>query len=320
MLAEFREVLNNENICSEYMLSMSFEEESNIKDLNIEDDFDDDVKSYIRDIMKYPVLSTKEMYRLASRAYKGDKKASDDLIKSNFRTVVKIAKQYNGIGLSMMDIIQEGNIGLMKAVEEFDPLKSTNFVQHSFYFIRNAMVSYIRDRSKMIRIPDNVYDLYLKINKFKKDYFNEKGVYPNRSVLLREMGASVKSYEAYSKYFVFDMDVVSLCTPINDEDNEDCCLQDCIPDDYWKYEDEINNVECYNRKKDLLYCMERALTVREYNILYYRFGFDGTDERTLEELASMFCITRESVRHIIMKGLRKLRHYAFAKLLKDYSD
>jgi len=260
----------------------------------------DPVKMYLQEIGKIPLLSREEEVELAKGIARGDEKAREALINANLRLVVSIAKRYIGRGLSFLDLIQEGNLGLMKAVEKFDYTKGYKFSTYATWWIRQAITRAIADQARTIRIPVHMIETVRELQRVKKEHLQETGAVPDQETLAQELGMpveKVKRVENVSQY------TSSLERPIG-EDEEDS-LGDLIPDEYAL----SPTKEAY--RQSMAEELEKALNQlnqRERDILILRYGIKDGHPRTLKEVAGEFNITRERVRQIEIKALDKLKH------------
>ena len=310
------------------LLPDDFEEEPDLEDLkeveNLKLDeitdasfegisVDDPVRMYLREIGRIPLLTYDEELELAKKILEGDEDAKQKLAESNLRLVVSIAKKYVGRGMLFLDLIQEGNMGLIKAVEKFDYTKGFKFSTYATWWIRQAITRAIADQARTIRIPVHMVETINKLTRIQRQLIQELGREPTAEEIAEKMdGMTPEKVREIQK---ISLEPVSLETPIGEED--DSHLGDFIedegamsPDDYAANEllkDELNDV--------LL-----ELTDREEKVLRLRFGLDDGRTRTLEEVGREFNVTRERIRQIEAKALRKLRHPSRSKKLKDYLD
>ncbi len=273
---------------------------------------DDPVKMYLKEIGKVPLLTAEEEIELAKRMEKGDNEAKRRLAEANLRLVVSIAKRYVGRGMLFLDLIQEGNLGLIKAVEKFDYRKGYKFSTYATWWIRQAITRAIADQARTIRIPVHMVETINKLIRVSRQLLQELGREPQPEEIAREMGMSVEKVREIMK---ISQEPVSLETPIGEE--EDSHLGDFIPDD-----DAPAPVEAaaFTLLKEQLIDVLDTLTSREEKVLRLRFGLDDGRARTLEEVGKEFNVTRERIRQIEAKALRKLRHPSRSKKLKDYLD
>lgn len=271
---------------------------------------DDPVRMYLKEIGKVDLLTAEEEVKLAKRMEKGDKEAKRQLVEANLRLVVSIAKKYVGRGMLFLDLIQEGNMGLMKAVEKFDYTKGYKFSTYATWWIRQAITRSIADQARTIRIPVHMVETINKLIRVSRQLLQEKGREPTPEEIGEEMDMSADKVREIKK---IAQEPVSLETPIGEE--EDSHLGDFIEDEdapapasaasYMLLRDQLDNVL-------------DTLTDREKRVLELRFGIEDGRPRTLEEVGKEFGVTRERIRQIEAKALRKLRHPSRSKKLKDY--
>ena len=273
---------------------------------------DDPVKMYLKEIGKVNLLSTEEELELAERMYNGDERAKQILVESNLRLVVSIAKRYVGRGMFFLDLIQEGNLGLMKAVEKFDYTKGFKFSTYATWWIRQAITRAIADQARTIRIPVHMVETINKVLRVSRQLLQELGHEATTEEIAEKMNMSVEKVMDIMK---LAQEPVSLETPIGEE--EDSHLGDFIPD-----EDAPAPAEAasYTLLREQLCEVLHTLTPREEHVLKLRFGLEDGRTRTLEEVGKVFNITRERIRQIEAKALRKLRHPSRSKRLRDYLD
>ena len=271
---------------------------------------DDPVRMYFKEIGKVPLLSAEEERDLAIRIEQGDEEAKKKLCESNLRLVVSIARRYLNRGLSFLDLIQEGNLGLIKAVEKFDYTKGYKFSTYATWWIRQAITRSIADQARTIRIPVHMVETINKLIRISRQLLQEYGREPTSEEIAREMGITVEKVREIKK---ISQDPVSLETPIGEE--EDSHLGDFIPD-----EDIPSPVDAaaYSMLQKQLREVLDTLSEREKKVLILRFGLDDGRPRTLEEVGKEFNVTRERIRQIEAKALRKLRHPSRSKKLRDY--
>ena len=289
--------------------------EVEIKDSDLEAaaetvNINDPVRLYLKEIGKVPLLTAEEELDLAMRMEAGDVEAKKKLAEANLRLVVSIAKRYVGRGMSLLDLIQEGNLGLIKAVEKFDYKKGFKFSTYATWWIRQAITRAIADQARTIRIPVHMVETINKLIRVSRQLLQELGREPTPAEIGKEMGFSEEKVREIQK---ISQDPVSLETPIGEE--EDSHLGDFIPD-----EDAPAPAEAasYTLLKEQLSEVLGTLTEREEKVLRLRFGLDDGRTRTLEEVGKEFNVTRERIRQIEAKALRKLRHPSRSKKLKDY--
>ncbi len=273
---------------------------------------DDPVKMYLKEIGKVNLLTTEEELELAERMANGDERAKQILVESNLRLVVSIAKRYVGRGMFFLDLIQEGNLGLMKAVEKFDYTKGYKFSTYATWWIRQAITRAIADQARTIRIPVHMVETINKVLRVSRQLLQELGHEASTEEIAEKMNMSVEKVRDIMK---LAQEPVSLETPIGEE--EDSHLGDFIPD-----EDAPAPAEAasYTLLREQLCEVLHTLTPREEHVLKLRFGLEDGRTRTLEEVGKVFNITRERIRQIEAKALRKLRHPSRSKRLRDYLD
>ncbi len=283
-------------------------------DLTIPDSIiiDDPVRMYLKEIGKVPLLTSEEEIELAKRMSEGDEEARKKLSESNLRLVVSIAKRYVGRGMLFLDLIQEGNLGLIKAVEKFDYQKGYKFSTYATWWIRQAITRAIADQARTIRIPVHMVETINKLIRVSRQLLQELGREPTPEEIAKELNMSVDKVRDIQK---IAQEPVSLETPIGEE--EDSHLGDFIPDD-----DALapSDAASFMLLKEQLVDVLSTLTEREEKVLRLRFGLDDGRSRTLEEVGKEFDVTRERIRQIEAKALRKLRHPSRSKKLKDYLD
>ncbi|MDK2902892.1 MAG: polymerase primary sigma factor [Clostridiales bacterium] len=273
---------------------------------------DDPVRMYLKEIGKIPLLSSDEEIELAKRIEQGDEEAKKKLAEANLRLVVSIAKRYVGRGMLFLDLIQEGNLGLLKAVEKFDYRKGYKFSTYATWWIRQAITRAIADQARTIRIPVHMVETINKLVRVSRQLMQELGREPAPEEIADEMGISVEKVRDIMK---IAQEPVSLETPIGEE--EDSHLGDFIPDDDAPAPAEA---AAFTLLKEQLMDVLDTLTPREEKVLRLRFGLDDGRARTLEEVGKEFDVTRERIRQIEAKALRKLRHPSRSKKLKDYLE
>ena len=273
---------------------------------------DDPVRMYLKEIGKVPLLEAERELYLAECMAKGDEKAKDELVEANLRLVVSIAKRYVGKGMFFLDLIQEGNLGLMKAVEKFDYTKGYKFSTYATWWIRQAITRAIADQARTIRIPVHMVETIHKVSRCQRQLLQELGHEATAEEVAERIGMSPDKVREIMK---IAQDPVSLETPIGEE--EDSHLGDFIPDDDSPAPAEAAS---YELLKEQLEEVLHTLTSREEHVLKLRFGLEDGRTRTLEEVGKEFNITRERIRQIEAKALRKLRHPSRSKRLKDYLD
>ena len=272
---------------------------------------DDSVRLYLREIGKIPLLNAEEELALAQRVVSGDKKAKDEMAEANMRLVVSIAKRYVGRGLDLLDLIQEGNTGLLRAVEKFDPDKGFKFSTYATWWIRQAITRAIADQARTIRIPVHMVETINKLLRTQRRLTQELNREPSNEEIAKEMEIDVDKVEHIMK---IKQDISSLDASIRD-DEEDSVLADFIEDeDTVSPEESATGQLLKEQVKDML----SALTEREQKILKLRFGLEDGKSHTLEEVGQEFSVTRERIRQIEAKALAKLRKHRDAKKLHDY--
>ncbi|MBS7387191.1 MAG: RNA polymerase sigma factor RpoD [Eubacteriales bacterium] len=273
---------------------------------------DDPVRMYLKEIGKVPLLSAAEEIEIAKRMADGDQDAKKQLAEANLRLVVSVAKRYVGRGMLFLDLIQEGNLGLIKAVEKFDYRKGYKFSTYATWWIRQAITRAIADQARTIRIPVHMVETINKLIRVNRQLLQEYGREPRPDEIAREMGISEEKVREIIKVA---QEPVSLETPIGEE--EDSHLGDFIPDDDAPAPAEV---AAFTLLKEQLMEVLDTLTPREEKVLRLRFGLDDGKARTLEEVGREFNVTRERIRQIEAKALRKLRHPSRSKKLKDFLE
>ena len=311
------------NVLTENQIEVKAEDEDEGSSIDIKDDItdnipdeskdmsvNDNVRMYLKEIGKISLLSLEEEQELSKRVAEGDEKAKNILAESNLRLVVSIAKRYVGRGLLFLDLIQEGNIGLMKAVEKFDYGKGYKFSTYATWWIRQAITRALADQARTIRVPVHMVETINKMARIERQMTLELNREPTDQELSKKMGLSVEKIAEIRK---ISQDPVSLETPIGEED--DSHLGDFLADERTMSPEDFATYEIL---KDELKQVLNTLTVREKEVLELIFGlFDGSSH-TLEEVGKKFQVTRERIRQIEAKALRKLRHPSRAKKLKDF--
>ncbi len=273
---------------------------------------DDPVKVYLKEIGRVPLLSTEEEIELATRMSQGDAFARKRLSEANLRLVVSIAKRYVGRGMQFLDLIQEGNLGLIKAVEKFDHTKGFKFSTYATWWIRQAITRAIADQARTIRIPVHMVETINKVKKVSSQLLHKNGHEPTAEEIAAELDMPV---EKVREIIRVAQEPVSLETPIGEE--EDSHLGDFIQDDEAPAPAEVAS---HTLLKEQLGDVLSTLTEREEKVLRLRFGLEDGRSRTLEEVGKEFNVTRERIRQIEAKALRKLRHPSRSKRLKDFLD
>ncbi len=273
---------------------------------------DDPVRMYLKEIGKIPLLDAEKETELAERISRGDEKAKNELVEANLRLVVSIAKRYVGKGMFFLDLIQEGNLGLMKAVDKFDYQKGYKFSTYATWWIRQAITRAIADQARTIRIPVHMVETIHKVSRYSRQLLQELGHEASADEIAEKMGMSADKVREILK---IAQDPVSLETPIGEE--EDSHLGDFIED----YDSPAPaETASYALLRKHLCAVLHTLTPREEHVLKLRFGLEDGRTRTLEEVGKEFDITRERIRQIEAKALRKLRHPSRSKRLRDYLD
>ena len=271
---------------------------------------DDPVKTYLKEIGRVPLLSAEEEAALARAAQAGDEDARRRLSEANLRLVVSVAKRYAGRGLPFLDLIQEGNLGLMKAAEKFEPDRGFKFSTYATWWIRQSITRAIADQARTIRIPVHMVETINKVIRVSRQLLQELGHDPSPEEISEEMNMPVDKVREILK---IAQEPVSLETPIGEE--EDSHLGDFIPDEAAS---EPSEAASFTLLKEQLVDVLSTLTPREEKVLKLRFGIEDGRTRTLEEVGKEFNVTRERIRQIEAKALRKLRHPSRSKKLKDF--
>ena len=273
-------------------------------------DVDEPIKMYLREIGQIPLLSYEEEIDYAQRVLNGEEEAKQKLIESNLRLVVSIAKKHTNRGLKMLDLIQEGNMGLMKAVEKFEYEKGFKFSTYATWWIRQAITRAIADQGRTIRIPVHMIETINKIKKESRIILQETGKEPTAEELATKLELPVEKVKSILE---MNQDPISLETPVGSE--EDSELGDFVEDDKFANPyDATTRVLLKEQLDDVL----KTLNEREEMVLRYRYGLDDGSQKTLEEVGKIFNVTRERIRQIEVKALRKLRHPSRRKKLEDY--
>ncbi len=273
---------------------------------------DDPVRMYLKDIGRISLLSADDEKIYATRMKNGDDNAKNKIVEANLRLVVSIAKKHVGKGMAFLDLIQEGNLGLMKAVEKFDPEKGYKFSTYATWWIRQAITRAIADQGRMVRIPVHMVETIHKVSRASRALVQELGRDPTPEEIAEKIDMTPDKVRDTMKYA---LEPVSLETPIGEE--EDSHLGDFIPDEDSPSPD---GAASYQLLKEQLNEVLHTLTPREEEVLRLRFGLDDGRTRTLEEVGEKFKITRERIRQIEAKAIRKLRHPSRSKKLKAYLD
>lgn len=275
-------------------------------------DIDDPVRMYLKEIGRVPLLTAEQEIEYAKRIEEGDEEAKRRLAEANLRLVVSIAKRYVGRGMQLLDLIQEGNLGLIKAVEKFDYRKGFKFSTYATWWIRQAITRAIADQARTIRIPVHMVETINKLTRVSRQLLQELGRAPQPEEIAAEMDLPVERVREIMK---IAQEPVSLETPIGEE--EDSHLGDFIED-----QDALAPAEAasFAMLREQLSSVLESLTPREQQVLRLRFGLDDGRTRTLEEVGQVFGVTRERIRQIEAKALRKLRHPSRSKKLKDFLE
>jgi RNA polymerase primary sigma factor len=274
---------------------------------------DDSVKLYLHEIGKIPLLTNDEEYKLAQKILKGDKKAKNRMVESNMRLVVSIAKRYSGRGLDFLDLIQEGNTGLLRAVDKFDPERGFKFSTYATWWIRQAITRAIADQARTIRIPVHMVETINKLLRTQRRMTQELNREPTIEELAEELEMEPSRIEHVMK---IKQDVVSLDAAIGkDSDDDDSVIGDFIEDEAQASPEEAASVQLL---KEQIQNVLSTLSEREQKIIRMRFGIGGGRSHTLEEVGAEFSVTRERIRQIEAKALTKLRKHRDTKKLHEY--
>lgn len=313
------EVIGDKDLEDDGFASDEDEDEENAEDVDFDDislpkgiSIDDPVRMYLKEIGKVPLLSGEEEISLAKRMEEGDEEAKKKLCEANLRLVVSIAKRYVGRGMQFLDLIQEGNLGLIKAVEKFDYRKGYKFSTYATWWIRQAITRAIADQARTIRIPVHMVETINKLIRVSRQLLQELGRDAKPEEIAAEMDMSVEKVREILK---IAQEPVSLETPIGEE--EDSHLGDFIPD---TDAPAPADAAAFSMLKEQLMEVLETLTPREQKVLKLRFGLEDGRARTLEEVGKQFDVTRERIRQIEAKALRKLKHPSRSKKLKDYLE
>ncbi len=274
-----------------------------------DDDEMDSIKMYLKDIGKIPLLTKEEEYDLAERAAKGDDQAKEKLQTANLRLVVSVAKRYLGSGMPFLDIVQEGNLGLIKATEKFDYTKGFRFTTYATWWIRQAITRAISDKSRTIRVPAHIHEMISKVCKAQEVLWNKLGREPTPQEIAKELNISTKKVKEILRS---TQSPVSLDLPVGDD--EDTRIADFVPDDD-AFSSEVIVAEKL-RREEVAKALQ-VLTKREITVLSLRYGLQDGQRRTLEEIGEMFGVTRERIRQIEVKAFHKIRDSAGSENLKD---
>ena len=275
--------------------------------------FSDHVRQYLRSVGRKPILTKDEELELSTKAFNGDNEAKEELISRNLRLVISIAKRYHANSMSFMDIIQEGNIGLMRAVDMYDPNKGFRFSTYATWWIRQAIIRSIMDSDKMVRIPVHMQETISKLNRYISDYRNRTGREPSNKEICKELDITIEKYnELLTSGLLSKNAVVSLDVPVGED--RDFTILDFM-------QDETNSGSVFAEELSLPRELDSALSIltdKERNILYMRFGLKGNNPHTLEECGQELGVTRERIRQIESKALRKLERSSRSRHLKEY--
>ena len=308
--------ITDDDVDDEMLLDVDDEDEIEVEkiDLSVPDgvSIEDPVRMYLKEIGKVPLLSAEEEIELAKRMELGDQEAKKRLAEANLRLVVSIAKRYVGRGMLFLDLIQEGNLGLIKAVEKFDYRKGYKFSTYATWWIRQAITRAIADQARTIRIPVHMVETINKLIRVSRQLLQELGREPTPEEIAAEMNMPVERVREILK---ISQEPVSLETPIGEE--EDSHLGDFIQDDNVPVP---ADAAAFTLVKEQLEEVLGTLTEREQKVLTLRFGLEDGRARTLEEVGKEFNVTRERIRQIEAKALRKLRHPSRSRKLKDYLE
>ncbi len=280
----------------------------------IDDIADDSVRLYLHEIGKIPLLTTEEENAIAWRIIDGEQKAKDEMAEANMRLVVSIAKRYSGRGLDFLDLIQEGNTGLLRAVEKFDPNKGFKFSTYATWWIRQAITRAIADQARTIRIPVHMVETINKLMRTQRRMTQKLNREPTMDELSKELDMEVDKIEYIMK---IKQEISSLDATVGRDDDDDSVLGDFIGDDEAKSPEESATYKLLQEQIDLIL---KSLSEREQKILKMRFGLGGTKSHTLEEVGQEFAVTRERIRQIEAKALAKLRKNKDSRKLHDYLD
>ncbi len=316
------ELLKNKNVVLDVgepaVEELSEEEELTDEDLaitadNVDAFADDSVRMYLREIGKIPLLTQEEELELANRALEGDKKAKDKLAEANMRLVVSIAKRYSGRGLDFLDLIQEGNTGLLRAVEKFDPGKGFKFSTYATWWIRQAITRAIADQARTIRIPVHMVETINKVLRMTRKLTQELNREPTNEEIAEAMGMEVSKIENVMR---IKQDIASLDASVGrDGDDEESVLGDFVED---SERDSPEDATANQILKEQIAQILTTLSEREQKIIRLRFGIGGGRPHTLEEVGNEFSVTRERIRQIEAKALSKLRKHKQTKKLHGY--
>ena len=312
MLMDFEDDLKSIDELSDEDLEADIDLEMDLSELENNINIEDHVRMYLKEIGKVPLLTVDEEIELAKRMEEGDEEAKSKLAEANLRLVVSIAKRYVGRGMQLLDLIQEGNLGLMKAVKKFDYKKGYKFSTYATWWIRQAITRAIADQARTIRIPVHMVETINKLLRVSRQLLQELGREPTNEEIAERMDIPVQRVREIMK---ISQDPISLETPIGEE--EDSHLGDFIKDENIT---SPADAAAFVLLKEQLNEVLETLTEREQEVLKLRFGLEDGRSRTLEEVGKEFNVTRERIRQIEAKALRKLRHPSRSRKLKDFLD
>ena len=273
---------------------------------------DDPVRMYLKEIGKIPLLSSKDEQYLAKKMSDGDMESKEKLAEANLRLVVSIAKRYSGRGMQLLDLIQEGNLGLIKAVEKFDYQKGYKFSTYATWWIRQAITRAIADQARTIRIPVHMVETINRVTRTSRSLVEELGREPKPEEIAEKMQMPVQKVQEILK---ISMDPVSLESPVGEEEESHLC--DFIRDERVPVP---ADAAAHSIMREQLVEVLSTLTEREQKVICLRFGLEDGEVRTLEEVGKEFNVTRERIRQIEAKALRKMRHPSRSRKLRDYLD
>ena len=312
MLMDFEDDLKSIDELSDEDLEADIDLDLDLSELENNINIEDHVRMYLKEIGKVPLLTSEEEIELAQRMEEGDEEAKSKLAEANLRLVVSIAKRYVGRGMQLLDLIQEGNLGLMKAVKKFDYKKGYKFSTYATWWIRQAITRAIADQARTIRIPVHMVETINKLLRVSRQLLQELGREPTNEEIAERMDIPVQRVREIMK---ISQDPISLETPIGEE--EDSHLGDFIKDENIT---SPADAAAFVLLKEQLNEVLGTLTEREQEVLKLRFGLEDGRTRTLEEVGKEFNVTRERIRQIEAKALRKLRHPSRSRKLKDFLD
>ena len=271
------------------------------------------IRQYLKEISPIPVLSNEEQIKLVMKCHKGDKKARQELIIHNLKLVVSIAKQYLNLGLPFEDLIQEGNLGLLKAIEKFDPSLGYKFSTYATWWIRQAVARGAADKSRAIRIPVHLYERVKKYMAFTTKYEETYGIFPSDEELMKILDVKKEQLKIIKN---ISIDTISLSSPIGEDEEDE--LGNFIEDK--TFASPIEEADKISVKEELYEAINEALNPKEQKVIILRFGLDGNRARTLEEIGKELNVTRERIRQVESKALRKLEgYYRLRKTETNYS-